>query len=93
MDVWIGTVKQPLERLTKPSTCYDESSVKPMKIFRRLLIGILVIFLIGTVGLVGWATVSAQEATERAVAVLQENGVQREDGQLVFRPIPPQIKA
>jgi dienelactone hydrolase len=60
-----------------------------MKIIRRLIIGILVIFLIGTVGLVGWATVSAQEATERAVMVLQDNGVQREDGQLVFRPSSP----
>ena len=57
-----------------------------MKIFRRLLIGILVILLIGVIGLVGWATVNAQEVTERAVAVLQDNGVQREDGQLVFRP-------
>ena len=60
-----------------------------MKIFRRLLIGILVIVLIGVIGLVGWATFSAQEATERAVAVLQDNGVQREDGQLVFRPSFP----
>jgi dienelactone hydrolase len=57
-----------------------------MKIFRWLLTGILVIFLIGTIGLVGWATVRTQEATDRAVAILQENGVQREDGQLVFRP-------
>ena len=63
-----------------------------MKIFRLLLIGILVIFLIGTVGLVGWATVRAQEATERAVAVLQENGIEREDGQLVFRPDSPTDK-
>jgi dienelactone hydrolase len=60
-----------------------------MKIFRRLLIGILLIVLLGAIGLVGWATVSAQEATERAVAVLQDNGVQREDGQLVFRPSSP----
>jgi dienelactone hydrolase len=60
-----------------------------MKILRILLIGILVIFLLGTVGLVGWATVSAQAATERAVAVLQENGIEREDGQLVFRPDSP----
>jgi hypothetical protein len=56
---------------------------------RQLLIGILIIFLIGTVGLVGWATLSAQEATERAVMVLQDNGVQQEDGQLVFRPSFP----
>ncbi len=63
-----------------------------MKILRILLIGILVIFLLGTVGLVGWATVSAQAATERAVAVLQENGIEREDGQLVFRPDSPTDK-
>ena len=60
-----------------------------MKILRRLIIGILAIFVIGTVGLVGWATLSAQEATERALMVLQDNGVQREDGQLVFRPDSP----
>jgi dienelactone hydrolase len=63
-----------------------------MKIFRLLLIAILVIFLIGTVGLVGWATVRSQEATERAVGVLQENGVQRKDGQLVFQPSFPNGK-
>jgi dienelactone hydrolase len=56
---------------------------------RLLIFGILTIFLIGAVGLVGWATLSAQEATERAVMVLQENGVQRENGQLVFRPSSP----
>ena len=63
-----------------------------MKILRILLIGVLVIFLLGTVGLVGWATVRAQAATERAVAVLQENGIAREDGQLVFRPDSPTDK-
>ena len=63
-----------------------------MRIVRLLLIGIFVILLLGTVGLVGWATVRTQEATERAVAVLQENGVQREDGQLVFRPDSPTDK-
>jgi len=63
-----------------------------MKIVRLLLIGILVILLLGTVGLVGWATVRTQEATERAVVVLQENGIQREDGQLVFRPDSPTEK-
>jgi pimeloyl-ACP methyl ester carboxylesterase len=41
------------------------------------------------VGLVGWATLSAQEATERAVMVLRDNGVQQEDGRLVFRPSSP----
>jgi dienelactone hydrolase len=63
-----------------------------MKIFRRLLIGILVTVLIGAIGLVGWATVNAQEATERAVVVLRDNGVQREDGLLVFRPNSPNGK-
>ncbi len=63
-----------------------------MKIFRWLLISVLAILLIGTVGLVGWATISVQEATERAVAVLQDNGVQREDGRLVFRPRSPTDK-
>lgn len=57
-----------------------------MKIFRRLLIGILAILLIAAIGLVSWATVKSQAATERAVVVLQNNGVQREDGELVFRP-------
>jgi hypothetical protein len=56
---------------------------------RRLLIGALIILLIGTVGLVGWATLSAQEATERANIVLHDNGVQQEDGKLVFRPSSP----
>lgn len=50
------------------------------------------IFLLGALGLVGWATVRAQEATERAVAVLQENGIQREGGRLVFRPDSPTDK-
>lgn len=63
-----------------------------MKVLRLLLFGILVIFLLATVGLVGWATVSAQEATERAVMVLQENGIQQEDGRLVFRPGSPNGK-
>jgi dienelactone hydrolase len=63
-----------------------------MKILRWLIIGIFVIFLIGTVGLVGWATLSAQEATERAVLVLQDNDVKREDGRLVFRPSSPTDK-
>ena len=67
----------------------DELRVRAMRVLRRLIIGILVIFVIGTVGLVGWATVRAQQATERAVVVLQDNGVQREDGQLVFRPSSP----
>ena len=63
-----------------------------MKILRRLLIVVLVIVLIGTISLVGWATVKAQEATERAVMVLRDNGIQREDGQLVFRPSSPNDK-
>ena len=60
-----------------------------MKKFRRLIYAILIILLLGTVGLVGWATLSAQEATERAVIVLQENSVQQENGRLVFRPSFP----
>ena len=60
-----------------------------MKIFRRLFIGVLIIVLIGATSLVVWATVSSQDATERAVAVLLDNGVQREDGYLVFRPDSP----
>ncbi len=63
-----------------------------MKIFRRLLVIVLVIALMGAISLVGWATISAQDATERAVMVLQENGIQREDGQLVFRPSSPNDK-
>jgi hypothetical protein len=63
-----------------------------MKIIRRLLIVFFAILLIGTISLVGWATVRAQEATERAVMVLQENGIQREDGLLVFRPSSPYEK-
>ena len=57
-----------------------------MRKLRRLIYAILVILLIGTVGLVGWATLSAQEATERAVLMLNDNGVQLEDGRLVFYP-------
>lgn len=63
-----------------------------MKNLRRAIIGILIIFLLGTGGLVGWATLSAQEATERAVTVLNDNGVQREDGKLVFQPSTPPEK-
>jgi poly(3-hydroxybutyrate) depolymerase len=67
-------------------------SQNTMKIFRRLLMGVLVIVLIGAIWLVGWATVKAQVATERAVLVLQANGVQREEGMLVFRPSTPNDK-
>ena len=56
---------------------------------RLLMIGILIILTMGVVGMVGWATLSAQEATERAVTVLHENGVQLEDGRLVFQPSTP----
>lgn len=63
-----------------------------MKILRIILIGILVFFLLGTVGLVGWATVRAPSLPERAVAVLRENAIEREDGQLVFRPDSPTDK-
>ena len=57
-----------------------------MKKLRRLLYAIPIILLIGTMGLVGWATFSAQEATERALTVLNDNGVHLEDGLLVFQP-------
>lgn len=60
-----------------------------MKFLRRFLLGALVLLLIGAGLLVGWATVSAQEATERAVAVLQDNGIRREEGRLLFRPASP----
>ncbi|MAT97887.1 MAG: alpha/beta hydrolase [Anaerolineaceae bacterium] len=63
-----------------------------MKTFRRLLIAIVAIFLIGALLLVGWATINAQEPTERAIMVLQENDVQQTDGQLVFRPTFPTNK-
>ncbi len=63
-----------------------------MKILRWLLSAVILILLLGAIGLVGWATVSAQEATERAVAVLQENDIQREDGHLLFRPDSPTDK-
>jgi dienelactone hydrolase len=63
--------------------------VRAMKILRWLIVGILVVFLIGTAGLVGWATVRAQKATARAVVVLQDNGVQLQDRRLVFRPGSP----
>jgi dienelactone hydrolase len=66
-----------------------ELGVRAIKILRWLIIGLLVLVLLGTVGLVGWATVRAQEATERAVAVLQDNGVLRENRRLVFRPGSP----
>lgn len=63
-----------------------------MKIIRKLLIGILVIVLIGGISLVGWATIKAQHAIEPAVSVLQNNGIEREDGLLVFRPGFPNQK-
>jgi len=49
----------------------------------------LVIVLVLAAALVGWASVKAQGATQRATAVLQENGIQREDRQLVFHPAAP----
>ena len=56
------------------------------KNLRRLIYIILMVFLVGAGGLVAWATLSAQEATERAVKVLNDNGIRLEDGLLVFRP-------
>lgn len=60
-----------------------------MKIVRRVLIVVVVSAVVAALGLVGWATVARQAATAPAVAVLQANGVAREDGQLVFRPNTP----
>lgn len=54
----------------------EEVRLKAMKSFYRLLTGVIIIVLIGMIGLVSWATVNAQTATTRAVAVLQANGVQ-----------------
>ena len=53
---------------------------------RRILYAVLIILLVGTGGFVGWATFSAQEATERAVTVLNDNGVRMQGGLLVFQP-------
>lgn len=61
----------------------------PMKILRRLFLAILILFMIAGIGLVSWATIRSQAATERAAVVLQENGIQRENGRLVFRPDTP----
>ena len=60
-----------------------------MKILRRVFIGFLLILLMGGLAFFGWATIRAQEATEPALAVLRENSVEREDGQLVFQPDSP----
>lgn len=57
-----------------------------MKKLRKIIYALLILLLIGAVGFVGWATLSAQEATEGAVTVLNDNGVQREAGLLVFQP-------
>jgi len=57
-----------------------------MKNLHRLILIILTILLAGMGGLVAWATLSAQEATERAVSLLNDNGIHLEDGLLVFRP-------
>ena len=57
-----------------------------MKKTSKLIISITIILLIGSAGFIGWATFSAQEATERAVTVLNDNNVQLENGLLVFQP-------
>ncbi len=56
---------------------------------RQLITGILIITLIGTAGLVGWSTLSAQQATEPAITILQENNIQQVDGLLVFQTDTP----
>ena len=63
----------------------------PINLFKRrwlrwLIYAFLIIILVGAGGLVAWATIRAQEATERAVKVLNDNGIEREDGILVFQP-------
>lgn len=63
-----------------------------MKKLRKIIYALLILLLLGAVGFVGWATLSAQEATERAVTVLNDNGVQREAGLLVFQPDSPTDK-
>lgn len=63
-----------------------------MKIIRRLLIGTVITILVLGIGFWSWATIRAQEATERATTILEENSVQREDGQLVFQPALPTTK-
>jgi len=57
-----------------------------MKNLRKITIGVIFTIFLGAGGLIGWATLSSQEATERAVNVLQEKGVQLENGLLVFQP-------
>ncbi|MGB1254115.1 MAG: alpha/beta hydrolase, partial [Candidatus Promineifilaceae bacterium] len=64
-----------------------------MKLLRRLLLGLVLIVTLAVVGLVGWATVGAQPATQRAVDTLAANDVVREDGLLVFRPNSPTTAA
>lgn len=60
-----------------------------MKIFRRILIGVLIIVVIAGTSLIVWANVRAQDATARAVAVLRANDIELENGQLVFVPDSP----
>lgn len=60
-----------------------------MKKLRKLAVIVLVISLAGATGLLGWATLSAQEATEPAITVLDENNIQLQDGLLVFPPSGP----
>ncbi|MCO5194394.1 MAG: alpha/beta hydrolase [Anaerolineae bacterium] len=60
-----------------------------MKALRILLITLLAVLLIGVIGMIVWATASAQDATEPALEILNQNGVEREDGLLVFRPNSP----
>ena len=60
-----------------------------MKKLRKLAVIVLVISLAGASGLVGWATLSAQEATEPAVTILDENNIQLQNGLLVFPPSVP----
>lgn len=64
-----------------------------MKALRILLITLLAVLLIGVIGMIVWATASAQDATEPALEILNQNGVEREDGLLVFRRIHRRTQA
>lgn len=60
-----------------------------MKRVSKIALGIIVVILLGGVGLVGWATLSAQEATESAINVLNENDIPINAQLLVFSPDTP----
>src|SRR4051794_9671759 len=71
---------------------HNEAGLSSKKIIRRLLIGLLILLVIGAAAFVGWAALNSQNATARALEVLQKNHVEREDGQVVFQPDSPTDK-